>query len=516
MNVFKKICCRDPKSMYVDVRNFINKGEFIMTVCNKCNKEITPGGKFCQNCGATVEESPIVPTLEGQSIQGSYTIPVQAASGIQPPQGGGYTMQQNGELQTSLAKKPRTNKKMILIIGIILIVVVLFVVGALVLKSFFGKLLLEKTNYGGGEPVTEEGYYDLISMEEDDEIITSDEFEDYGFEGGYIKFYSDGTGDMYFSEIESFTWMMTKNEIIIDEDDDIIMTLEDDILTVEIYGDEYIYTYEKGKVPEYSTDKQKAGSPVTDIGFYELRGYEIEGMITTIDEPEDYCEYIKFYSDGTVDVCWYDFITVGWLLTEDGIVIEGDDDITMSLDGDTLTANIYGNISIYAYVEGEIPDYESNWEDTEGLEDSYMDDVFLQNTQWYGWIQYVNVWGDAPVEEEAIYDAWSEIGQNSDGGEFFDVYQIDIERPIISLWVDLYDTYAIPLVDEGWVLEHELTEADIPPLSLYSYEDTLSIYYSYESDDGSWGCDLSIYMRIIGNPWKEWEMLPPNYEEFKN
>ena len=481
-----------------------------MKVCTKCNAEIKTDGKFCQNCGTPVDVSPTISAPDNQPNKGSYTQPVQAVSGTQP----NYTMQQNAGVQMQHPQKPGTSKKTLLIIGIIGIILVLIVVGGLVLKSVLGKFLQSKILSDVGNPVTDEGYYDLISMEEDGEIITSDEFLDHGFEGGYIKFYSDGTIDMHFFELERGIWVITKDGIIIDENDDITMILDDDLLIVDMYGDEYIYSYVKGKTPKYSTNMQNDGKPVTDIGYYDLISLEEEGEVITSDRFEDYGfygGYIKFYSDGIFEIDFFDFETGTWSMTEKGITIDESEGITMTLHGDILTVDMYGEECIYTYVKGEVPYYPSNTNNS-----GELDNVPLQDTIWYGWIQYSNVWGDAPEKEDAIYDVWVEIGQNSDGGEYFDAYQIDIERPVISFWVDIYDNYLIPILAEGWVLEHELIEADVEPLTLYGYEDTLSVYYIYESDDGKWGCDLSLYTRILGNPWYDWETLPPNYEEFKN
>lgn len=548
-----------------------------MANCRNCGHELKPDLRFCSNCGTQVEavpesftpvQEPVVagaaPSLQGgytppgqtaptgtQSTQGGYApgqynpstgagstqggyVPPQHGAPAQPTQGGyippaqgGYVPQPQygapaapaqGGYQPQgygapgpAAKPPSSSKKRFLIIGIVLAVVIAGVVGFIFLRG----------DSGGSSDDPNIGMWIAESADMSDLSIPVKELFEKGFT---IELKAKGKCALDINGTKANgKWTLENGKLHIEGGGlDYDGTIKGGVLTLEdVLGSGATLTFKKegGSSAGTSSSKPavhaKDGAPITG-GHYMLETLESEGEVITADMFEDYGiigYYVLFNDDGSGELFLDDYVEFTWtdkLIT----VAEFDSDNPYTAEGNKLTAEIFGMNLVFTHVDEKPPKHTAaEGNETGGLWESDLET--LHNTTWYGWIDYSNVKGNAPVKEGDIFDVWCIIGYAEGEREYFEAYQIDIENPVITFWADI-DDHVTPLVDEGRILDHDFTEKDISYFTLFPYGNTLQLMYPYETPDGTWGCDVNLFVRIEGEPWESYEVKPPNYEEFKD
>lgn len=507
-----------------------------MANCRNCGYELKPDLRFCSNCGTQVEAVPesFTPVQEpvvagaAPSLQGGYTPPGQTApTGTQSTQGGyapgqynpstgagstqgGYQPQGYGAPGLA-AKPPSSGKKRFLIIGIVLAVVIAGVVGFIFLRG----------DSGGSSDDPNIGMWIAESADMSDISIPVKELFEKGFT---IELKAKGKCALDINGTKANgKWTLENGKLHIEGGGlDYDGTIKGGVLTLEdVLGSGATLTFKKegGSSAGTSSSKPavhaKDGAPITG-GHYMLETLESEGEVITADMFEDYGiigYYVLFNDDGSGELFLDDYVEFTWtdkLIT----VAEFDSDNPYTAEGNKLTAEIFGMNLVFTHVDEKPPKHTAaEGNETGGLWESDLET--LHNTTWYGWIDYSNVKGNAPVKEGDIFDVWCLIGYAEGEREYFEAYQIDIENPVITFWADI-DDHVTPLVDEGRILDHDFTEKDISYFTLFPYGNTLQLMYPYETPDGTWGCDVNLFVRIEGEPWESYEVKPPNYEEFKD
>ena len=136
-----------------------------MIGCTKCNSELRPGSKFCEHCGAQVQESSAAPT------SAEYVLPVKTAPGTQQPQG--YAAQPAyAPVIAPTAKKP-INKK-ILIFGVAAVAAILIIV--LLVSTLGGK-----DNKAAANDDLNLGVYTAVSADMLNMEVPESDFREDGF-----------------------------------------------------------------------------------------------------------------------------------------------------------------------------------------------------------------------------------------------------------------------------------------------------------------------------------------------
>lgn len=257
-----------------------------MIVCTRCNRELMPGAKFCENCGVPVNANSPAGASAEQSTQGDYTSPLQPQGSYTPPtqqsQGsyaspvqpqGSYTPHvqpqgyatQTPYAPTSVPKVKKPVNKKVFIFGGAVVAMILIVV---LLVSLLG---------GKGDQVAAAadsnlGIYNAVSAEMWDMEMTVSDFWENGFsielmENGKCSMVIDGNkGSGKWTLVQDGTFHVKGSGI------DCSGTLERGVLILEnVLNMDVNLTFEKvggypGLEPGGSTQPQVNGSAEpTDI-----------------------------------------------------------------------------------------------------------------------------------------------------------------------------------------------------------------------------------------------------------
>ncbi|MGN1306533.1 MAG: hypothetical protein ACI4V3_02580 [Faecousia sp.] len=182
------------------------------------------------------------------------------------------------------------------------------------------------------------GYYILKTVSEDGEEL---DIETLGFskDEAFLLLNEDGTAVLYlFDELTDLTWRNNQLRPVEGEAaEPVSFTLEDKLLTMELDGTLLTFKLSKDDPPDLDALREKLAEPDGPSGCYILDSMTMEG--TTFDAEMlsglGITAYIEFYEDGTgiVDLMG-ETEEFEW---EDDTIYSGNEALTFTLDGDTLT-----------------------------------------------------------------------------------------------------------------------------------------------------------------------------------
>ncbi len=170
-----------------------------------------------------------------------------------------------------------------------------------------------------------------------------------------------------------------------------------------------------------------------------------------------------------------------------------------------------------------ISDAEELLEDEEQYDMNFssITDRFVVGSEWYGVMSISNYLGkedvllDFGVEGEGDYDVVAYIGYDEVyGSEYFELYTMDAEYPIVSYYTELQEYYFEPVINEyAWLFYSDLNEVSAWDLSPSMLEGELSAYSDYDYEGVSFY--MEFFMREIGANWNEgYDPMPPSYDTY--
>lgn len=432
------------------------------------------------------------------SAQGSYAASAAPQGAYVPPQAGAYAPQYAPAAQTAVRTKKPLPKKLLLIGGIALGVVVLVIVLAVVLAGGGSGAAANDPNLGTWQAVEAEMSGLTLNVSE-------------LYSGGFtLELKAKGRCTITINGSSAGgKWTLADGVFTVKGGGvDCTGTLADGVLTLENVLDSGVtlrFTQNGVPVSQAAGTAAAAGkdgsAPAGLAGYYVLKGLTSEG--TSLDAATlrgDGTElwFLQLNADGTGEAFMDSRSTVTW--KADTVTIDGTA-FACKLDGDVLSLDAQG--TGIEFVRAVLPAVNGT---------AYTNPADLSGTDWHGWIAFSDYWGEA-TENDGILDATASIGHSDDyDKDFFEVFRENEEDPVISMWVTVDGDHITPIIDEeAWIEDHTLTADDADSFTLYPFNGTLRLMFPYTSADASWGCTITVYLRLQGDAFDgAHETVPPS------
>ena len=155
---------------------------------------------------------------------------------------------------------------------------------------------------------------------------------------------------------------------------------------------------------------------------------------------------------------------------------------------------------------------------TEAAEYGYSE-TLPYPSRWYGYARYTNFRGtEDQGNQEELYDIWAEIGYNGED-PYFEIYDIldhnEDTSPLLSMWLKEDEHMLRPTIGEedAWLFDQYLTEEEEFDLLTSYHDGSLRICCQYGDEENGFDCEF--FIREEGSAWDEQrDTLPPGYEQY--
>ncbi len=170
--------------------------------------------------------------------------------------------------------------------------------------------------------------------------------------------------------------------------------------------------------------------------------------------------------------------------------------------------------------DGDIDAPDSDADEEDDLDDQSDNSSFTSETThfevdtvWYGFMDIMNYEG--PDDLNGTYDIYGYLGNNGID-DYFELYmEITLDGdPVVTYYIDLYDDYFTPILDEyAYSFGELMGDDDYFGYAAFLDNGFIFLMENYESETESF--EVAFGLREYGSAWDtESDYLPPSYDSY--